>query len=433
APDEPLHFYRSYKFSNDLMGIKSDNPNQILMRKEDKRLLNSTYFAAKDKRPLLTRDNYVSEMSKLFKGSSSEEKSLITCKNISKNSYPISYIPSILGITIARILGMSSVGLIMLSRLFMLLIYSVLTSLAIRYIPFGKLTLGFVALLPISLQQGMAISYDGILNSLSFLLIGYILYLAYKKDVVTNRDIGIVGLLTLLIAPIKIVYVVIGLLFLLIPSDKFQGKKVSGKKKKHLIILVVMILGCLFIGVFSFARVSKAFVGKPGYYSLREFFVSPGSFGSLIKIFFKTFVRFPSYIESALGANLGWKEVGVKFPMLVGFVLLIFISALYEKGQEKFNLGLLKINTLFISVLLYTGCVLGALSWTLRSSGVIEGIQGRYFIPIMPILFLLFRNKSIVKEKNIDEVLIYSFAYVQMVSIAWVVTSCLFPGMMGVN
>lgn len=64
------------------------------------------------------------------------------------------------------------------------------------------------------------------------------------------------------------------------------------------------------------------------------------------------------------------------------------------------------------------------LTWTPQSYSSVEGVQGRYFLPIFPLLFLVFRNNMVVAEKRLDRhimfcigplnifVLAYAFLYV---------------------
>ena len=48
------------------------------------------------------------------------------------------------------------------------------------------------------------------------------------------------------------------------------------------------------------------------------------------------------------------------------------------------------------------------LSSTYKTAEIIGGVQGRYFIPVLPLLCIALRGKRIRIEKNIDEKLICS-------------------------
>jgi hypothetical protein len=58
-------------------------------------------------------------------------------------------------------------------------------------------------------------------------------------------------------------------------------------------------------------------------------------------------------------------------------------------------------------MLLTAGAML--VSWTGRDSQIIEGIQGRYFLPVLPLLLLLLKNKTVVLKRDISRGILYTF------------------------
>ena len=60
------------------------------------------------------------------------------------------------------------------------------------------------------------------------------------------------------------------------------------------------------------------------------------------------------------------------------------------------------------------------LSWTPIGSGVIQGVQGRYFLPILPLTLLIFENDIIFMRKNIERFLVLATGYLQCMSIYFV-------------
>ena len=47
-------------------------------------------------------------------------------------------------------------------------------------------------------------------------------------------------------------------------------------------------------------------------------------------------------------------------------------------------------------------------AWTPFGNRVVEGVQGRYFLPFLPLVLLLFRGKGIVVHKNVPQILLYT-------------------------
>ncbi len=58
-------------------------------------------------------------------------------------------------------------------------------------------------------------------------------------------------------------------------------------------------------------------------------------------------------------------------------------------------------------ILLTAGAML--LSWTGRDSQIIEGIQGRYFLPVLPLFLLLLKNETVVLKRDISRGILYTF------------------------
>ena len=65
-----------------------------------------------------------------------------------------------MGITLARALGLGSIGLLFLGRLFNLLFYTGMGYLTMRRMPFGKEVVFGVGLLPMTLNLVSSMSYD---------------------------------------------------------------------------------------------------------------------------------------------------------------------------------------------------------------------------------------------------------------------------------
>lgn len=46
--------------------------------------------------------------------------------------------------------------------------------------------------------------------------------------------------------------------------------------------------------------------------------------------------------------------------------------------------------------------------WTPISSAVIEGVQGRYLIPVIPFVLMCLKNDKVVRTAGNDEILIFA-------------------------
>ena len=112
------------------------------------------------------------------------------------------------------------------------------------------------------------------------------------------------------------------------------------------------------------------------------------------------------YILSAVGGSMELCHVGIFAPIILGYICVMSILI------SKINPGLLGIKKInqYIFALIIVICFLGTLSgmytWScsigLFGGSVIEGFQGRYILPVIPLLFLCF-NKDTYEAGSISK------------------------------
>ena len=78
-------------------------------------------------------------------------------------------------------------------------------------------------LLPMCIQQAALINYDAVLLPLCFLLIAYIFHIKFRvNEVVDLKNIIYIAGILLIIAIVKLPYIVLGGIFFIIPLDKVR-------------------------------------------------------------------------------------------------------------------------------------------------------------------------------------------------------------------
>lgn len=110
AHDECRHYATAYKYSNILLGeeVKGEN-DEILIREEDLKFNNQEEFTRLSTYSLIFDD--------IFRKCESD-KLIESCEKGLDISW-VPYFPAILGITIARLLNLSSVGLLFVEEVFL--------------------------------------------------------------------------------------------------------------------------------------------------------------------------------------------------------------------------------------------------------------------------------------------------------------------------
>ena len=392
TPDERGHFSTAYYYSNIVLGEEPvDEDGNVLVRNEDL-LLN-----VENIRPSSATYGLIADH--LFDGSEDNTK-------VSYDRPPLqatfwAYLPQIIGITAARLLNMGNIGLLLLSRFLALAFYTGCIYFAIKLIPFGKSTMLAVALLPMALEEGSSFSYDMTVNALSFLFIGYVLYLAYEKKGAMLKDWIRMVVLMFFMAPIKVVYVLLAPLCLLIPE----------KNKKKYWIGTAGVIGsgaaaCLFLRLTAIINVAST--SGPGSsssaiqtYTISDILSAPVR---TVDILYNTLREMTDAILSPLfGQKLGYWDIFMPYYIVFGFVLVLLCSAIMSEKENVYVKSSHKALMLILSLGMIGGVTLSMmLDFTDISDTVIRGIQGRYFIPFLPLVLFLFRGKLVTARKSLD-------------------------------
>ena len=410
-PDEGGHIDTAYTYSNVIMlkGFKTDNGG-ILKRKDD---VTNWYLVTK---PSMDTFKELFAHMKLI----AENTELVEVSNNFIKTAPYLYLPSSLGITLARILRLGTVPLFYLGRLFNFMFFIFMTYIAIKKIPFGKIILFVVSLYPITMQQAVSFSYDAVVNGLAFCFIGYCLNVAYCEKMPTKKDLVMLCLVGVFLAPAKYIYVGICLLLLLIPKEKFQSRK-----NKAIYLAVFAISAVALFLAFNFLAFNllniinrlavqvSCIEGIPPY-SFDYILKNP--LGTLKLIVNTICVKGDFYIAGAIGL-LGWFNITLPWVIILGYIILFIFSCWRMKDERQYISTSSKLLITFVIISVFILALLSMmLIWTPNTYPYIEGVQGRYFIPIIPLVGLLCRNSSIVLNKNIDRLIMFSCIILQTYS-----------------
>ena len=116
------------------------------------------------------------------------------------------------------------------------------------------------------------------------------------------------------------------------------------------------------------------------------------------KIILNTLKQLPNWIKEMIGENLGIYEAPVTAIVWIGFLLIL----VYEIENDNIKgVNIIKSRFILFAVQFICGVVLIFTSlyvqWTAYKNGTINGIQGRYFTPLMGLLIvsiLVLKNKE---------------------------------------
>ena len=153
---------------------------------------------------------------------------------------PVQYLGQTLGILLARLFGLGYYPMLLMGRIFNLLLFILLTALAIRFTPVGKQVFFTVGLLPACLSLAGSLSADPVVIGLAFLFAALCLKGRYGKGTFGTGLQVTLMVLAALLAPAKAIYVVVILLCLMIPDERMGGPKRSWLIKAGVMIAALV-------------------------------------------------------------------------------------------------------------------------------------------------------------------------------------------------
>jgi uncharacterized membrane protein len=334
-----------------------------------------------------------------------KQRDLIFFPNAAMHS-PHLYVPQAFGIALDRLLGYPPIASLYMGRFFNLLVWLCLVYCAIRITPTGKWLFLVLALTPTSLFQSSSLSADAVTNGLAMLLVALFLRYAYGAGKVKNM-LPAIFVLSALVAVSKLYFFLV-FLFLLIPKEKFRDRKTYWAAFFLLLLTTAITVVSWAYLVRNLYVPFKAGISPKDQivYVLQHpiIYLSTCWHTLLVngKYYVMSFVGRFGHFSFYLPARLIWVHAAV----------LIFISATADvsgivvRGGEKLLLGAVFLaGTFWILVVQY-------LSGTEVGATVIDGVQGRYFIPVAPLLLLLFSNRKFGGERRLQIVYTMTACYV---------------------
>ncbi len=437
APDEISHYVSAYRLSSSMLAQRdTDRYGRVLLRPEDAwvedlesvfryqadedGILQVTEESRKDSVRLgevLDEDMYRILKELGFNGQYMPERLKLLHEAPVASTYPpvvttpLAYMPQAVGIAAGRLLGLGTMPLLYLGRLFNLLFFVAMTWLAMRRLPFGKEVLFAVALLPMTLHLSASFSYDVMIMGGMFLFTAVCLDLAYRAERVHVRDVLLLALLMAAVGPCKMIYAVMMGLCLLIPVCKFGGWRkwalaaaaVFGAWAVAMVLVNSQVVA-------SYATETESYVqwaGEPGY-TLNQLIHQRIL---LMRMFYQTILwQAQQWHFTMIGAYLGNLDEVLDVPYLVVCAFTLGLLGLaFKKPGETIQISIRQRVWIF---LVCAGCVAAAMlsmliAWTPLSSKVISGVQGRYFLPFLPVFLLALKNDMVVLTKDRNRSILY--------------------------
>lgn len=305
-----------------------------------------------------------------------------------------------LALKAARSFGMPYNYMIASGRLMGLLLYTAMIFLAIRIIPVGKRILTFVSLMPTSVFIAVCYTYDIFVYAGIVLGTAIVLKEWMQKGGAVNTKYMICAYGIWFVSMFaKAIYAPFALLGFLIPLKKYESKK-QGFLLRALYAATFLALMAVFM---------LPLIGNADSYTDTRHAAADSS--AQISAVFSHPVTYAGVLltnisqtlpDSVLGAGC-YRAMGhlpmAGFAYLIPIVAVLVILTDYSHAAEEMLEELIVKKRLLIFLIL---AVIVALIWSALyisfnepGATVIQGVQGRYYRPLLPLLYMILCSRFV--------------------------------------
>lgn len=403
VPDEFAHIQTAYRYANVMLGkdyvseAEEADPQSrfkpIDLRKADTAILELGIFHE----PSWSAFGHIRDHFEWF--CSSEDAAVVFAGQARSVDFGfIGYLFPAIGIALGRILRLGMYPMLYLGRLMNLLFYALCIYGTIRLVPFKKWLFALLSLTPMAMQFVCSFSYDTPLLGLSFLTIAWLFKLVYQKDALTWRDWAVTFVLAFVLIPCKFS------ICPFIPLLAIPASKCGGRWKKW--GLIAAVLGVGVAGLLpQYASTLMRYVRGVNELSSNTDNARSASLYTIgwilrnpketVQIVLHTIRQnFSFYWTHMLGGRIAAfvPVINWSLPLLVALVL-----ASMRDPDDTFALpmGHRLLHGSAFAVIFFKSLLLMMFMFTPYGSEVIDGVQGRYFLPALPLLCTFWGAESI--------------------------------------
>lgn len=308
--------------------------------------------------------------------------------------FPAAFIPQAIGLKVAQKLNLPLVQSLQLASLLNAVVCLLTIALAIHLAAGGKYIIASIGALPMTLHQIASVSPDGLIVAGALLMFSLTVSALVRSKVSRSTLVGVV-VLGAITAATKLPYIAVTVAALIaLWWTEARSAKVN---IKYVVACMVMIAVPLIwttisnAGAVKHSLVIQTTPGDQLAFLLSHPLEIPG-------IAFSTLSRLSHIYLSQMIGVLGWLDAplpqGVYVVLGLGGAAILAMDGLSVKPLLRWTfLAGLAASVAMIFVSLY-------LIWTpLGSLGPIEGVQGRYFLPILAfVVFLIPKPKHLTSE-----------------------------------
>lgn len=332
----------------------------------------------------------------------SDESGVDVPYNNTATNSPIAYLPQLVAFGVGKTVGLTADVTYHLAELLMLLTYAGCAAASVALLPRWRIIVGLAMLCPLLIRRyAFAISADSLTQALTFLFSCMVFRTLYRK--VSNRYCIAVACVSVLLAMCKFIYEPMVVLALLIPymqrglSDDDSGSSSEARTMRRVTVgrdsrLWICAVGSAlaFLWLVVWMRMTNWFVTTPMIVSYEqmsakkaELLSGPAGILDMLHAVWIAIIQGKANLDSradSLVITLFW--------VLWGLVAVVLLAASIVRAASTY-----KLVFWWCAVAVSTGIILLTyvalwLQYTPVGATVVDGMQHRYFFPLVILMLL---------------------------------------------
>ena len=334
----------------------------------------------------------------------------------------VAYIPMSIGYHFSEIIGLPFSACFKIGKLCNLLFYIFLIAYAIKTIKIGKRLLSITALIPTNIFLASEYSYDPAVFAGITVFLAHLINLLLDKNAEFNFKTAIIMIASLSYACFtKAIYAPLLLLTLLIPNNRFKDNKQSHLVKIGLLSITILLLATFILPILSGSMDSDPRGGNTSVNQQLSLILShPFDFlrllcNTTVAQFTSSFVN--GFNDFAYIPNIANISSLNFFFTLIFTIFFVFITDNKENRLTKKYRTILLCTTFTTTILIWVALYL---SFTPVGSDTVNGVQPRYFLPLLFPILICLQPKNIqtkIKPKIYNSAIIIIPAVINLIMI----------------
>ena len=407
--DAQAHLAKTYQYSNILLGVGDGDSD------------NYTYMRSADVKVGVEKSGVINEQAQEYWRTLNDWTWLNWQYGMEKSSYHgaspggtiLGYLPNVIGMTLGRIINLGAYPIFYLSKIMGFAIYLIICFWAIKKTPILKTTFSFTAALPMCLYNATGITYDTMTVAATLLMCAYIFIWWVRKLKIPEWII--LGISIVFVGGCKGgIFLPIIILLFLVPFSRFR---INIKK---LVMIIVLFVGG--VGVFlykykyvlvDYLQVTIVSDNPDARYGSGYCFIYPLSF---LKMLIQSIViRGDAYIGQMIGDRTAWTKAHIEWIIIIPFIILLILSGIRKVNEENIIDNRKRFIVLVLLIAEFVGLHVILMSDTKIGSSYIYGVQGRYFVALVPLMILVIQDRNIHRGNESVTKLYIIFSMLQSV------------------